>query len=159
MNTSDQLAGDISKILKQKNILFLDCVYKNDALDMLIKSLSAEPEISDSEDFRKGIFYRETLMSTGIGLGIAVPHVRLDSISDVVMAVGICQTPLTDYDSIDGSPVQIVFMIAAGKEQHPQYLRLLASISRHFKDSGFKQELLESKSTAEVHNLLSSNSR
>ena len=144
----------LSNVLNKKRILFLDCTTKAEALKSLIDSLSDAPEITDREELAEGIFHREELMSTGIGLGIAVPHVRLASVKDIVMAVGICRKPLEDYESLDGLPINFVFMIVAGKEQHTQHLRLLSSISSLFKDEKLHASLLHVRSTDEFYSIL-----
>ena len=90
------------------------------------------------------IFRREELMSTGIGFGVGVPHVRLDGVKDMVMALGIARKPLTDYASLDDVPVQIVCMVAAGSSQHPQYIRALSAISSRLKDESVRKALISS---------------
>ena len=144
----------LSNVLNKERIVFLDCTTKTEALISLIDSLSNALEIDNKEELAEGIFYREELMSTGIGLGIAVPHVRLASVKNIVMSVGICREPLLDYESLDGQPINFIFMIVAGKEQHVQHLKLLSSISSLFKDDKFRDSLLHVKSTDEFYSIL-----
>ena len=144
----------LSNVLNKERIVFLDCTTKTEALISLIDSLSNALEIDNKEELAEGIFYREELMSTGIGLGIAVPHVRLASVKNIVMSAGICRKPLQDYESLDGQPINFVFMIVAGKDQHIQHLKLLASISSLFKDEKFRNSLLHVKSTDEFYSIL-----
>lgn len=142
-------------ILEERNILFLSsCEGKREALEQMIALLAHHPAVEDAEALQKGIFYRESLMSTGIGLGIGVPHVRLPSIRRLLMAVGICQPPLKDYASIDNVPVSLIFMIVAGEKQHGEYLTLLASICTRCKEERFRQALSQASTPAEVHRLL-----
>lgn len=121
---------------------------------MLIDALSESPLIGDKRELTERIFHREKMMSTGIGIGIGVPHVRLASISDLVMAVGVCHLPLTDYESLDGLPVHFVFMIAAGADQHDQHLKLLSAISAKMKNDEFRSTLLTAANPVEFHELL-----
>jgi PTS system nitrogen regulatory IIA component len=93
-------------------------------------------------------------MSTGIGMGIAVPHVRLASVTGPVMCVGICRNPLTDYESLDGVPVRLLFMIAAGQGQHVQYLRLLSSLSLRFKDDDLRDALMSASDPKTFYRIL-----
>lgn len=137
-------------ILSEERILFLDSVNKNEALDTLINCLAESAEVSDKEELRSGIFHRESLMSTGIGLGIGVPHVRLKSIKKPVMAFGICKQPLSDYESIDGEAVSLIFMIAAGEGQHTEHIKLLSEISNVCKNPAFREKLLSMNSGKEV---------
>ena len=73
-------------------------------------------------------------MSTAIGCGIAVPHVRLSSVTDLVMAIGICKKPIEDFQSIDDQPVNLLFMIAAAYNQHSYYLKTISNFSVKFKN-------------------------
>ena len=141
-------------VLNKNRILFLNCKTKEETLNILIDNLSTAPEVMDREELAKGIFHREELMSTGIGLGIAVPHLRLTSVKDIVMSVGVCRNSLRDYETLDGQPVNFVFMIVAGKDQHEKYLKLLSSISSIFKDEKLRNELLQVNSMDEFYSIL-----
>ncbi len=141
-------------VLTPDRIMLLDCRHKKDALDELIDCLSATPEIRDPELFRQAIFEREKMMSTGIGLGIGLPHVRLASVTGPVMAVGKCLRPLDDYASLDGKPVEVIFMIATRSDQHAHHIRLLAAISQRMKNSALRELLSATESPEEYHELL-----
>jgi len=133
---------ELSVVLNPSRVLILETSKKMDALKLLIDCLVTAPEVKDRQELYEGIFHREQLMSTGIGLGIAVPHVRLDSIENPVMCVGLCRNPIMDYESLDGQPVRLIFMIAAGKDQHAKYLGLLAYISSRLKDDQLRNTLI-----------------
>lgn len=138
-------------ILDPEKILFMDCLSKKEALLELSECLGKSPAIEDKDKLREAIFYREELMSTGIGLGTGIPHVRLDCVNKLVMAIGVCRNPLSDYESIDGKPVTLIFMIAAGKEQHAEYLKVLASISSKLKDEDLRNRLFYSGNAEEFY--------
>ena len=129
-------------------------INKNDILTNLVELISKSKNVSDKKELLEGIFKREELMSTGIGLGIAVPHVRIDSVKDLVMAVGVSNKPVEGYESIDGKPVQIVFMIAAGSDQHAKHLKLLSQIAAKFKDENLRNKLIEAETPKEVADIL-----
>ena len=107
----------------------------------------------------KGIFRREELMSTGIGLGCAVPHVRLLSVSKPVMAVGIYRSGVKDYESLDDSLVRLVFMVAAGAGQHEQHLRLLATITKLMKNQELVNALCQPETPQQAFDLLCANGK
>jgi PTS system nitrogen regulatory IIA component len=132
----------ISDVLDPNRVLVLETSKKSDALKLLIDCLATAPQVNDRQELHDGIFYREELMSTGIGLGIGVPHVRLNSIENPVMCVGLCRNPVTDYESLDGQPVRLIFMIAAGKNQHAEHIKLLAKISSKLKDDKLREALI-----------------
>ena len=93
-------------------------------------------------------------MSTAIGRGIAIPHVRLSSVTDLVMSVGICKTPIIDFQSIDDIPVQLLIMIAAAYNQHSYYLQTLSFLSAKLKKTELRDALLNSTSSETAYELL-----
>ena len=103
------------------------------------------------------ILKREELMSTAIGRGIAIPHVRLSSVTDLVMAVGVCRSPIADFQTIDDVPVTLLFMIAAAYNQHSYYLKTLSFFSAKLKKKELRDSLMSAKSTEEIYNLLLNN--
>ncbi len=137
-----QANGLLSKILTPDRVVFLEGSSKENALKTLCAALATSPMVPDEAELSKAIFRREELMSTGIGFGIGVPHVRLPSVADIVMALGIARKPLADYQSLDEVPVQIVCMVAAGANQHPEYIRTLSVLSSRLKGDSVRTELI-----------------
>ncbi|MBO7637342.1 MAG: PTS sugar transporter subunit IIA, partial [Treponema sp.] len=97
------------------------------------------------------ILKREELMSTAIGRGIAIPHVRLSSITDLVMAVGISKVDIIDFQPIDDEPVKLLFMIAAAHNQHSYYLQTLSFFSSKLKNQDLRDALLNSSDPMEAY--------
>ncbi len=93
-------------------------------------------------------------MSTGIGLGIGIPHVRIYAVSDIVVSVAVNRSDIIDYQTLDNIPVRIVFMVAAAYNQHAEYLKLLASISKLMKDEEFRKELMEADDPGKIYSML-----
>ena len=87
-----------------------------------------------------------------------MPHVRLPSVSDLVIAVGVNRRELADYVSLDERPVQIIFMVAARDNQHAQYLKTLAAISSLMKVDGVRESLLSAKTSTAIYEILTSGS-
>lgn len=114
-------------------------------------SLNINNEISEA------IFLRENLMSTGIGLGIAVPHIRSSKIKNITMILGVSRKPITDYVSIDGKPVHIIAMIIAKSDQHAEHIRLLADITTALKSQETRVELLNAKTNTDIYNIITKN--
>ena len=150
------MPGDIEliNVLLPERVLILDSRTKRDALMRLADCLGTAPEIKDPEALVRGIFYREELMSTGIGMGIAVPHVRLSSVTGPVMCAGLCRNPITDYQSLDGIPVHLIFMIAAGQNQHAEHLRLLSSLSLKLKCEVLRNSLITASDAQTFYHFL-----
>lgn len=117
---------------------------KVDVLNAVLDALATSPSVHDREQMAEAVFKREQLMSTGIGLNIGLPHVRLPSVSDICMALGVTREPIVDYDSLDGEPVRIIVMIAAGESQHAKHVRLLSLVSTRLKEENVRERLLDS---------------
>jgi PTS system nitrogen regulatory IIA component len=141
-------------VLSVERVRLLDCAKKDDALNILADALVTAPQVKDAKALRREVFEREALMSTGIGFGIGVPHVRLPTVSDLVIAVGINRRELPDYISLDERPVQIIFMVAARDNQHAHYLKTLAAISSLMKVAGVRESLLAAPDAAAVYDIL-----
>jgi len=144
----------IKNILTPERVLFIQETQKREALRTLAKALASAPQVKKSDELVTEILKREDLMSTAVGRGIALPHVRLSSVCDLVCAVGICKTPLTDFQTIDDVPVNLLFMIAASYNQHSYYLKTIAYFSAKLKDTALRTSLLNAASPLDAYNLL-----
>jgi PTS system nitrogen regulatory IIA component len=142
--------------LLKKNLIYLgNEKNKRDILERLMRIIDTEELIHNIDVLRKAIFYREELMSTGIGLGVAVPHARIKGIDHFIISIGINKEGIKDYDSIDGLPVKIVIMIISPEKQHREYLKLLAQIVDIIKKPLVIDELLSVSNAEEVIKILS----
>ncbi|MGL4985769.1 MAG: PTS sugar transporter subunit IIA [Treponemataceae bacterium] len=144
----------IKNILSPDRIIFLNYSTKNDALVDLANNLSTAPQIKNPKELTTEIIKREELMSTAIGCGIAIPHVRLPSVTDLVMAVGISKTKIIDFHAIDNEPVCLLFMIAAAFNQHAYYLQTLSYFSVKLKDETLRKNIHNAKTSLDVYDLL-----
>ena len=93
---------------------------------------------------------REQLASTAIGDGIAIPHGKLDTIDHLIGVLG-RSVPGLAFDSIDGKPTHIVFMLVAPSNSAGIHLTALARLSRLFRDPGFRQRLIEAADGATMY--------
>ena len=146
----------ISDILTVDRIRDIKSRTKEGVLRELTKLASTAPEVSDPEAFLKAIRVRETAMSTGIGMGIAIPHAKIPSITDLVMAVGRSRKGI-DFDSLDGLPVHIIFMMGSSDKQSVEFLKLIAKIGALFNERGFQERFLKAKTPEEMYRLLNEN--
>lgn len=159
-----KLSSDLSKpvdtpiqlrnILSPDRVVFLNHTSKHDALIELADVLASAPQVKNAPELTQEILKREELMSTAIGRGIAIPHVRLSSVTDLVMAVGVCKKPIADYQTIDDEPVNLVLMIAAAYNQHSYYLKTISHFSAKFKDKAIREAIANAASEQDVFNLL-----
>ena len=141
-------------VLTLERVAVLDGGDKDTVLRKLVDLLASSPLVHSKDKLLQGILAREELMSTGIGFGVGVPHVRIDSVSDLVMAVAVCKKPIADYASLDNQPVQIVCMLAARSDQHAKYIRALSAISSRLKDVETRKSIIESDDPAFIHSQL-----
>ena len=96
---------------------------------------------------------REKLGSTGIGQGVAIPHGKSDSVESLVAALGVSKRGV-DFESLDGEPVNLIFLLVAPPDSAGQHLKALARISRLLKDKFFRQALREAKSLEEIQRII-----
>ena len=130
----------LENIIPAERVALLEAGAKDAALRELAGVVAGADEIADSEALLAAIMDRESIMSTGIGLGIAIPHAKIPSVSDFVVGLGKSQKGL-EFNSLDGKPVHIVVMIAGPENQQERYLQLLAKITLKLKDPGVRQRL------------------
>ncbi len=145
---------DPQAIISPGRIVFLNCSSKREALLSLTENISTAQEITNPQELSREILKREELMSTAIGCGIAIPHVRLSSISDLVISVGISRADIMDFQTLDGEPVRLLLMIAAAYNQHAYYLQTLSFFSARLKNGELRNTLLASNDSQEVYRIL-----
>jgi fructose-specific phosphotransferase system IIA component len=141
------LAGaaiELHKLIAPEAIVDLQATTKKDALRELTDLLSRNRNIQDSEAFLKAIYQREDLASTGVGLGVAIPHVKISQVSDYVIAVGRKSAGI-EFDSLDGQPVRLIVLIGASDRQTRDFVKMLARVMRLLKDGANRVKLLEAE--------------
>lgn len=116
--------------------------------------LAVAPQVKNKEELVSEILKREDLMSTAVGRGIAIPHVRLSSVTDLVMAVGICKNNIEDYQAVDGEPVNLLIMIAAAHNQHTYYLKTISYLTAKLMNPELRGLLKNASSPREAYDAL-----
>lgn len=144
---------DIKELIESAEIIDLKGRTKDAVLRELVDVLAKRSEITDPADFLKRILEREKLISTGIGIGLAMPHVKIASVTDFVLAIG-RSTHGIDFDSLDGHPVHIVAMIGASDRQSGEFLKVLAKLVLKLKDKSLRQKILLTPDLGDVKHLL-----
>ena len=137
-------------ISSERVVFFEPNTHKQQALAQLMDLAAASKSVTDAAKFKSDILERENIVSTGIGLGIAVPHTYSDVISDIVITIGISRSGIGDYDAMDDKPVHFIIMVAASSHQHREYLQLLAQISLFGKNEKVRSSLLAAQNAGEV---------
>jgi PTS system nitrogen regulatory IIA component len=149
----------MASILSQDRIAFIDAATKEEAFFQLADLMATSPQVHNRDQLLEHLFQREELMSTGIGLGIGVPHVRLNSVDDLVVAFGICSKPIIDYSSLDDLPIRLIAMIAANAGQHAKHIRALSTVTGVLKDEATRTAVLAAETTERAYQLLTREDR
>ena len=121
----------------------------------MVRALVSAGQIADddTDSILKAILKREELGSTGIGRGVAVPHTKHPSVDRLVGTVGVSDQGV-DFDSLDGEKVQLFFLLISPPDRPGDHLRALENISRQLRDETFCRFLKQSKSAADIQQLL-----
>ena len=126
---------------------------KLDVLAELATHLASRHEGVSREDLVKVLVERERLASTAIGEGIAIPHGKLDTIGKLVACVGRAKEGV-DFDSMDGRPTHLFFVLVAPENSTGVHLKALARISRLFKDGEFRTRLMGARDAKEMYKII-----
>ena len=102
---------------------------KDEAIDELIEILYADGKVTSKEELKKAVLKREEEFSTGIGMGIAIPHGKCSAVKEPTITFGLSKAGI-DYKSMDGKPAHLFFLIAVPEESSDVHLRALSEISR-----------------------------
>ena len=122
---------------------------KEGVIRELVDALAKAEDIKNREELVKALLTRESLGSTGIGQGIGIPHAKTQSVKNLVSAFGLSHKGVC-FDSLDGEPVHIFFLLIAPEESAGPHLKALARISRMLKDKYFRELLRKAKSESEI---------
>nr|WP_044642309.1 fructose PTS transporter subunit IIA [Risungbinella massiliensis] len=144
----------LSSLLTEDLItLHLQSTDKDAAMNELAQLLDQAGVLSSVDGYLEALHQREKQGSTGIGFGIAIPHGKSDAVKEPRVAFG--RTSGIDWDSLDGEPAQLIFMIAVPAEQAgDEHLRILQALSRKLIDDEFREALLAADSKEKVIQLL-----
>jgi len=159
VNRFSAQSGNIrpEEIISIDRIIFLNYSSKRDTLLALADNISSAPQIKNRQELISEILRREELMSTAIGRGIAIPHIRLSSITDLVVSVGISRTDIIDFQTLDDEPVRLLLMIAAAYNQHAKHLQTLSFFSSRLKSRELRNAILASSSPQDAYSILTGN--
>lgn len=126
---------------------------KTEALNQCIDLMAKSGKISDVEKYRKGVFAREEEGTTGIGMGIAIPHCKSDAVTKAGLAAMVVKDGV-DFESLDGTPAKIIFLIAAPNTEDNVHLQVLSKLSVMLMDEQFTNSLINAGSVDEFLNII-----
>ena len=144
----------LTEILKPENIKVpLEAKTKNEAIAELVKLLADNGQITDAKKVLDAVLEREATRTTGIGNGLAIPHGKCPGTPDLVMAIGKPAQPI-DFQSIDGKPVSVIWMLTSPPEKTGPHIHALARISRLMTIDKFQQALRAAKTSKDVYDAI-----
>ncbi len=147
--SEERVELDFSHMFDISRVVDLKSVSKEDALRELIEVIAQSPEVTSKSEFEQAIFDREKQLSTGVGIGVAIPHVKIPSVKNFVAAIGRSHRGI-DYNSIDNKPVHLIVMIGASDTQSGEYLKILAKLVLRLKDKEFRRKVMLAKNLEEI---------
>lgn len=140
----------ITELLKADTIVLdLEATSKSGVIDELVQKLGSAGKLVDQDKYKEAILAREAQSTTGIGEGIAIPHAKTSAVQTPAIAFGRSKDGI-DYESLDGMPAHLFFMIAASEGANNAHLETLSRLSSFLMDTHFRQTLLKAESVAEI---------
>jgi len=126
---------------------------KEDALLEMVDTIIRGGLNLDKSSILEILKQRESLGSTGIGEGVAIPHGKISTLNDIVIAFGRSVNGIS-YDSLDGKPVHLLFLLLAPENSAGQHLKILAKISKMLKEPDFRKKLLKTRSQNDLYKII-----
>ena len=143
----------LESLVNPARIIQTDATSKAEVLNSLIDEAVSIEGVKDRNELATMVFEREKLMSTGIGLSIAIPHVRLSGVKGVHTVIAVNKNGIDDYDSLDNKPVHFLILFVAGVENQVEYIHSLALFSSILKEPLLREQLQHANSTKEIYSL------
>ncbi len=135
--------------LRPDRIIELKGASKEEVLREMVEVLQDAPEVTDIEDFYRAILEREKTMSTGLGIGLALPHVKIPSVTDFVVVLGRKKEGI-EFESLDKQPAKIIVLVGASQKQHKEFLLVIARIAQLFRDENVREEVLHADGPQDI---------
>jgi len=141
---------NLANYLNVKTVKFLEVNSRDQAIAELVQALGEAGYLEDEEAFSQAILEREKIVSTGIGMGVAIPHAKLPSFNNFFIAVGLFPNEGVDWQALDESPVHLIFMVGGPDDKQTQYLQILSTITVTLKDEEARRRILRMETPEEI---------
>lgn len=140
----------VSDLLKPEFIIpHLTGETKEEVINKLIDLFKNDERVEDLEKVRAAVLEREKIMSTGVGKGFAIPHGKTNAVKEIIGAFGRIDEGI-DYDSLDGNPVQLIFLLVGKDNLISTHIKLLSRISRLMNKDDFRHRLIEANNKEDI---------
>lgn len=139
----------ISKYLDPQLVAFFEATSRDEAIQTLVEMIHQTGRLQDKYAFYEAIIEREKIVSTGIGMGAAIPHAKLPAYNDFFIAIGVLRKGL-EWNALDGAPVRVIFMIGGPDDKQTEYLQILSSLTQAIKDEQIRKKMLTLNSAEDM---------
>jgi PTS system nitrogen regulatory IIA component len=139
----------ISNYLNPDLVVFLKSSTRDDALKQLVHTAYLAGKLDNEDLFYQAIVEREKIVSTGIGMGAAIPHAKLHSYDQFFIVIGILHKAV-EWHALDGAPVRLIFMIGGPDDKQTEYLQLLSNLTQAIKSEERRKNLLTLSTPQEI---------
>lgn len=135
----------ISTYLSPELVLFSQATTRDAVIKEMVSLLGRNDHLTNEDEFYNALIYREKIISTGIGMGVAIPHAKMEGFDHFFMAIGLLSKGV-DWNALDGSPVRLIFMIGGPDNKQTEYLQILSNLTLAVKDEERRKKILTSNS-------------
>ncbi len=135
--------------LNPKLITHLSASSRDDALLELVELLHREGKIQNTQEFYNAVLTREKIVTTGIGMGVAIPHAKLPSLTSFFIAIGVLEKGV-DWHALDDAPVRLIFLIGGPDDKQTEYLQILSGITSRIKDEERRKKIFTSATVKDI---------
>ena len=140
----------ICSLLSDANVIpLMQASDKHEAIEQLVSSLGGQVDQNDLSKIRQAVFDRESIMSTGVGKGLAIPHGKVPGLEQSFAAFATV-SPAIEYDAIDKVPVSLIFLLVGPQSQSSSHIKMLSRISRLMTNSEFREKLLDYNKSGDI---------
>lgn len=147
---------NLTEMIDERLISFgLDVKDKNDAIEKIGQMMFEANKVSDKQEYIQGVFDRENEVSTGIGMGIAIPHCQSEVVKTGAFSLVRLKQPI-EWGSLDDQPVDYVIMLAAPKNGDNMHLKMLSTLAMNLMDDTFRNGLLKATSIEDIKEVFKS---
>lgn len=139
----------LSDYIKPNLIAYLSSKTRDDSLRELVELAKTEGVIQNAHTFLERVLDRENIVSTGIGMGVAIPHAKIKEFKDFFIILGILSQGV-EWNSLDKVSVRIIFLIGGPEDKQTEYLKILSSLTHAIKDEAKRKKILTCKSKEDM---------
>lgn len=146
----------ISEYLDPSLVIFLSETTRDKAIHRLVEALYKHGRIHDILSFYEAVLDREHIVSTGVGMNVAIPHAKLETYEDFFIAIGVKTDQGIEWNSIDKMPVKLIFLIGGPSRDQTKYLKILSRLTAAIKDENLRKKIMKACDPNEIIQLIQS---